>query len=140
MVGHTGVLEAAVKAVEAVDAGLKRVIKTIVSKGGVALVTADHGNAEHMTDTDGGAFTAHTLSPVPLVVIDAQTMGAEATHLQEPLVLTAQMKDSAEPPQRRLVLERQQPARLADIAPTLLDLMELPIPPEFTGRSLLIRN
>lgn len=140
MVGHTGVLEAAVKAVEAVDAGLQRVVEALVAKGGVALVTADHGNAEHMVDTDGGLFTAHTLSPVPLVVIDAQAMGAKAADAQDPQIQADQMEDSVEPLQRRLDLERQQPGRLADIAPTLLDLMELPIPPEFTGRSLLIRS
>ena len=85
-------------------------------------------------------FTAHTLSPVPLVVIDAQAMGAKAADAQDPQIQADQMEDSVEPLQRRLDLERQQPGRLADIAPTLLDLMELPIPPEFTGRSLLIRS
>ncbi|MDR3052270.1 MAG: 2,3-bisphosphoglycerate-independent phosphoglycerate mutase [Coriobacteriales bacterium] len=116
MVGHTGVLPAAIKAIEAVDNNLKRVIDALLAKGGVALVTADHGNAEKMTDEAGNAFTAHTTAPVPLALI--------AAHAD----------------QRPVDLEREQPARLADIAPTLLDLMELPIPSEWTGRSLLVRG
>jgi 2,3-bisphosphoglycerate-independent phosphoglycerate mutase len=113
MVGHTGVLPAAIKAIETVDRGLERVIDAIVAKDGVALVTADHGNLEQMTDETGAPWTAHTLSPVPLAVIEA-------------------------PDSRAFDLEREQPARLADIAPTLLALMGLPIPPEWTGRSLLV--
>jgi 2,3-bisphosphoglycerate-independent phosphoglycerate mutase len=113
MVGHTGVLSAAIEAIEAVDVGLKRVVDAILAKGGVALVTADHGNSERMVDAAGEPWTAHTLSPVPLAVIEAG--------------------------ERRAELDRQSPACLADIAPTLLDLMGLPIPPDFTGRTLLIR-
>jgi 2,3-bisphosphoglycerate-independent phosphoglycerate mutase len=112
MVGHTGVLPATIAAIEAVDAGLKQVLDAIVDKGGVALVTADHGNSEQMTAADGSAWTAHTLAPVPLAVIEAG--------------------------EKTVDLERERPARLADIAPTLLDLMSLPIPEEWTGRSLLI--
>jgi 2,3-bisphosphoglycerate-independent phosphoglycerate mutase len=114
MVGHTGVLPAAIAAIEAVDVGLRRVVEAIVAHGGVALVTADHGNSEQMVDAEGAPWTAHTLSSVPLVVIEAG--------------------------EHTVDLEREKPARLADIAPTLLDLMELPIPPEWTGRSLLVRH
>jgi 2,3-bisphosphoglycerate-independent phosphoglycerate mutase len=114
MVGHTGVLSAAIAALEAVDRGLKRVVDAILAKGGVALVTADHGNSEMMVTDDGAVWTAHTLSPVPLVLVET---GGHA-----------------------LDFDREAPARLADIAPTLLDLMELPIPPEWTGRSLLRRS
>jgi 2,3-bisphosphoglycerate-independent phosphoglycerate mutase len=114
MVGHTGSLPAAVAAVEAVDRGLRRVIDAVIAQGGVALVTADHGNAEQMTDGSGGAWTAHTLSPVPLVLID--------------------------PGENRPDLDRSAPARLADVAPTLLDLIGLPVPEEWTGRSLLVRR
>jgi 2,3-bisphosphoglycerate-independent phosphoglycerate mutase len=114
MVGHTGVLPAAIEAIEAVDAGLKQVVEAIIAKGGVALITADHGNSEQMVDKTGAPWTAHTLSPVPLVVIESG--------------------------QRTVDLERDQPARLADIAPTLLDLMDLPIPPEWTGHSLLVHD
>ena len=69
MVGHTGVVDAARAAVEAVDAGVGRVLAAIERKGGVALVTADHGNADKMIAEDGGAFTAHTTNPVPFCVV-----------------------------------------------------------------------
>ena len=110
MVGHTGVVDAARAAVEAVDAGVGRVLAAIERKGGVALVTADHGNADKMIAEDGGAFTAHTTNPVPLVLVDASgsdlaLSGAEGC--------------------------------LADIAPTLLAMIGLPQPPEMTGESLL---
>ncbi|MDR3315551.1 MAG: 2,3-bisphosphoglycerate-independent phosphoglycerate mutase [Coriobacteriales bacterium] len=111
MVGHTGVLSAAIQAIETVDSCLRRVIDALLAKDGVALITADHGNSEQMVQS-GEAWTAHTLSPVPLVLIGAAGRG----------------------------LERSQRARLADIAPTLIDLMELPIPPEWTGRSLLVQE
>jgi 2,3-bisphosphoglycerate-independent phosphoglycerate mutase len=115
MVGHTGVLPAAIAAVEAVDAGLKRVVEAIVAKGGVALVTADHGNCEQMVDDSGAAWTAHTTSEVPLVAIDG--LDGQAIGLRS-----------------------DQPARLADIAPTLMDLMGLEVPAQWTGRSLLQRS
>ena len=69
MVGHTGILDAAIAAVEAVDSCLGKVVDAILAKGGIALVTADHGNADQMFDTDGGPFTAHTTNQVPLVMI-----------------------------------------------------------------------
>ena len=68
MVGHTGVFEAAVKAVEAVDHCMMQVVDKVVSKGGVCLITADHGNAEKLVDEEGKPFTAHTTNPVPLIV------------------------------------------------------------------------
>jgi 2,3-bisphosphoglycerate-independent phosphoglycerate mutase len=108
MVGHTGSLPAAIKAVETVDAGLGRIAEAIDKSGGALLVTADHGNCEMMRDPDtGGPHTAHTTNPVPLVLLGARN--------------------------RALVAE----GRLADIAPTLLELMELPKPKEMTGHSLL---
>jgi 2,3-bisphosphoglycerate-independent phosphoglycerate mutase len=70
MVGHTGSIPAAVKAVETVDACLGRVVEAVHAKGGVCLVTADHGNAEQMIADDGGPHTAHTTNPVPLVLTD----------------------------------------------------------------------
>ena len=107
MVGHTGVFEAAVKAVETVDECLGRVVNAIEKMGGMALITADHGNADQMVDYEtGGAFTAHTTNVVPLVLIGGQ--GA-----------------------------RLKPGRLADLAPTLLDMMDLEKPQEMTGESLL---
>jgi len=107
MVGHTGSLPAAVKAVETVDAGLGRIAAAIERAGGALLVTADHGNCEMMRDPEtGGPHTAHTTNPVPLLLI-----GGGDVSLQE--------------------------GRLADVAPTLLELMDLPKPQEMTGASLL---
>ncbi|WP_300666984.1 2,3-bisphosphoglycerate-independent phosphoglycerate mutase [Desulfoluna sp.] len=108
MVGHTGILEAAVKAVETVDACVGRVVKAFTAKGGALLVTADHGNSEQMSDGHGGAHTAHTLNPVPLILVDDTR------------------KD------RTL-----KPGKLADVAPTLLDLMGLDKPEAMTGESLI---
>ena len=108
MVGHTGSLPAAIKAVETVDAGLGRIADAIERAGGALLVTADHGNCEMMRDPEtGGPHTAHTTNPVPLFLLGARN--------------------------RALVTE----GRLADLAPTLLELMELPQPKEMTGVSLL---
>jgi 2,3-bisphosphoglycerate-independent phosphoglycerate mutase len=108
MVGHTGSLPAAIKAVETVDTGLGRIAEAIGRAGGALLVTADHGNCELMRDPEtGGPHTAHTTNPVPLVLAGAGN--------------------------RALMAE----GRLADIAPTLLELMDLPKPPEMTGTSLL---
>jgi 2,3-bisphosphoglycerate-independent phosphoglycerate mutase len=108
MVGHTGSLPAAIKAVETVDTGLGRIADAITKSGGALLVTADHGNCEMMRDpVTGGPHTAHTTNPVPLLLVGARN--------------------------RALVKE----GRLADIAPTLLELMELPKPKEMTGHSLL---
>jgi 2,3-bisphosphoglycerate-independent phosphoglycerate mutase len=107
MVGHTGVMEAAVKAVEAVDACVGRIEEAVLSRGGRILLTADHGNAERMIDDDGTPFTAHTTNPVPLALIvnDACALLSDG--------------------------------RLCDLAPTLLDMMGLPVPDEMTGHSLL---
>ncbi|MFN3658463.1 MAG: 2,3-bisphosphoglycerate-independent phosphoglycerate mutase [Pseudolabrys sp.] len=108
MVGHTGSLAAAIKAVETVDTGLGRIAAAIEQMGGALLVTADHGNCEMMRDPEsGGPHTAHTLNPVPLILAGAGN--------------------------RILVKE----GRLADIAPTLLELMGLPKPAEMTGTSLM---
>ena len=109
MVGHTGVFEAAVKAVETVDECLGRVVDAILKMGGKALITADHGNADQMVNYEtGGPFTAHTTNVVPLVLI-----GDGAKELKN--------------------------GRLADLAPTMLDLMGLEKPSEMTGESLLIK-
>ena len=110
MVGHTGIVDAARQAVEAVDVGVGRVLDAIRRKGGVALVTADHGNADCMIAEDGGAFTAHTTAPVPLILVDASGAGLALSGAE---------------------------GRLADIAPTLLAMVGLEAPPEMTGESLL---
>jgi 2,3-bisphosphoglycerate-independent phosphoglycerate mutase len=110
MVGHTGSLPAAVKAVETVDAGLGRIAAAVDKQGGALLVTADHGNCELMRDPEtGGPHTAHTTNPVPVLL-----MGAGATGLQD--------------------------GRLADVAPTLLALMGLRQPREMTGHSLIVAH
>src|SRR5579871_71415 len=107
MVGHTGSLPAAIKAVETVDAGLGRIAGAVEQQGGALLVTADHGNCELMRDpATGGPHTAHTTNPVPVVL-----MGGGATALKDGI--------------------------LADIAPTLLALMDLKQPAEMTGTSLI---
>ncbi|MCR4436921.1 MAG: 2,3-bisphosphoglycerate-independent phosphoglycerate mutase [Clostridiales bacterium] len=110
MVGHTGVFNAAKSAVEAIDRCLGRIIPAILEQGGVALITADHGNAEQMVDYETGRpFTAHTTNVVPLIGI-----GLGNARLKE--------------------------GRLADLAPTMLEIMGLEKPEEMTGQSLLVRR
>ena len=110
MVGHTGVIPAAVSAVEAVDAGVAMVLAAIRQKGGVAFVTADHGNCDKMIAEDGSPHTAHTTAPVPFVFIDGANTG------------------------RKLI---DGGGALCDIAPTMLDAMGLAAPDLMTGKSLL---
>ena len=107
MVGHTGVLEAAIKAVETVDTCVGRVVEATLKMGGIAMITADHGNAEDMKQPDGSPMTAHTTNPVPFILCGA---GSELRH-----------------------------GRLADIAPTILDVLGLACPPEMDGRTLIVR-
>jgi 2,3-bisphosphoglycerate-independent phosphoglycerate mutase len=109
MVGHTGSLEAAIRAVETVDACVGEVVEAVLAEGGALLLTADHGNAEQMIDpVTGGPFTAHTTFPVPLLLIGAD----EKCSLRS--------------------------GRLADLAPTMLEILGIPKPAEMTGESLLI--
>jgi 2,3-bisphosphoglycerate-independent phosphoglycerate mutase len=110
MVGHTGVIQAAVRAVETVDRCLGQVVTAVHAAGGACIVTADHGNADNMLEPDGSPNTAHSLNPVPLIVtVD------EPTH---PLAL----RDGG---------------ILADVAPTVLRVLGIPQPAEMTGRSLI---
>ena len=106
MVGHTGVFDAAVQAVEAVDECVGRMVDAILAKGGAALITADHGNADKMMEPDGSPFTAHTTNPVPLIAV-----GVEGELIEGGV--------------------------LADLAPTMLSIMEVSQPEEMTGKSLL---
>ena len=106
MVGHTGIFDAAVKAVEATDECVGRMVNAILAKGGAALITADHGNADKMMEPDGSPFTAHTTNPVPLIAV-----GVEGELIEGGV--------------------------LADLAPTMLDIMGVPQPEEMTGKSLL---
>ncbi|NTU76848.1 MAG: hypothetical protein HGA90_03410 [Alphaproteobacteria bacterium] len=110
MVGHTGILSAAIKAVETVDVCLGRLFVAVEKVGGAVLVTADHGNCETMYDAESnGPHTAHTLARVPVMLVHGP---ASATRLRD--------------------------GKLADVAPTLLALMGLPKPPEMDGESLLV--
>jgi 2,3-bisphosphoglycerate-independent phosphoglycerate mutase len=107
MVGHTGVFEAAIKAVETVDKCVQKVVTAAVDNGYAVFLTADHGNADYMINSDGSPNTAHTLNLVPIFIIDKDWKGTV------------------------------KPGKLADIAPTMLTMMELPIPVEMTGEVLI---
>jgi 2,3-bisphosphoglycerate-independent phosphoglycerate mutase len=109
MVGHTGILEAAVRAAEAVDECVGKILNKVKERGGSAIVTADHGNFEKMAEPDGKMHTAHTVGDVPLIIFDE---ACKSRHLREG-------------------------GRLADVGPTLLEIMGLRQPAEMTGRSLL---
>ena len=109
MVGHTGVYEAAVKAVETVDKCVYQLVEDILRVGGSVIITADHGNADVMVDEDGGPFTAHSTNPVPCIVVSEKYKDAKL----------------------------RSGGRLSDLAPTMLQLMGLPQPVEMTGQSLI---
>jgi 2,3-bisphosphoglycerate-independent phosphoglycerate mutase len=109
MVGHTGILKAAIEAMETVDLCAGRVIDALLEAGGCALITADHGNCETMVDGNGSPHTAHTSNRVPLILVDPENRGA-----------------------------RLQPGILADIAPTILNLLGLNVPTEMTGKNLVV--
>ncbi|HEY8079229.1 MAG TPA: 2,3-bisphosphoglycerate-independent phosphoglycerate mutase [Labilithrix sp.] len=112
MVGHTGVLPAAITAVETVDAGIGRIAEAVRAKGGALLITADHGNCELMIDPKSGQpHTSHTLNPVPLVYVNDADKDAKL----------------------------RTGGRICDVAPTMLELMGIPVPPAMTGKSLLVR-
>src|SRR5437868_3431171 len=111
MVGHTGVVEAGIKAVETVDACLARIIPELLALGGKALITADHGNCELMRNPDGSPNTAHTTNLVHFIYV-----AKEASRF------------------------RCEDGILADVAPTLLFLLEMEQPKEMTGRNLLVQK
>ena len=106
MVGHSGMLEPTIKALEAVDECLGKVVDKILEKNGEAIITADHGNADEVISLDGNPMTAHTTNPVPLILTRKN----------------AQLRNDG---------------RLADLAPTLLELLNIEQPSEMTGESLL---
>ena len=110
MVGHTGVFSAAVKAIEVLDECVKRVVTQTLEQGGQILLTADHGNSDEKLDDNRDIVTAHSFNPVPLVHI-----------AKEPKKLKAK-------------------GALCDLAPTLLDLMDIKIPSEMTGKSLAVKG
>lgn len=110
MVGHTGVMEAAIKAIETVDACVGKVVEKVLSKGGKAIITADHGNAEYMWDANTeSVVTAHSTNPVPFIVVGEDLKNVEL----------------------------KEDGRLSDIAPTILDMMNLEQPEQMTGNSLI---
>ena len=108
MVGHTGVIPAAVEAIETVDSCLASVVEAVHASGGVCFITADHGNADHMLEPDGSPNTAHSLNPVPVIVTAAGLTLSDG-------------------------------GVLADVAPTVLELLGIAQPAEMTGRSLISR-
>ncbi|TMI84339.1 MAG: 2,3-bisphosphoglycerate-independent phosphoglycerate mutase [Bacteroidetes bacterium] len=107
MVGHTGVWQAAIKAVETVDQCVEKVVTAGLENGYTTFLTADHGNSDYMINEDGTPNTAHTLNPVPFFIIDKEWRG------------------------------KIKPGKLADIAPTILTMMEIPLPKEMTGDILI---
>ncbi|HEY9780221.1 MAG TPA: 2,3-bisphosphoglycerate-independent phosphoglycerate mutase [Leptolyngbyaceae cyanobacterium] len=116
MVGHTGQIPETVEAIETVDRCLGRLLESISSVGGTALITADHGNAEYMRDEQGNPWTAHTTNPVPFIVVEGE---------------------KAKIPGYGTDVTLRQGGRLADIAPTILQILQLPQPAEMTGQSLI---
>lgn len=116
MVGHTGNLEAAIEAIETVDKCLGKVIETVNQAGGTILITADHGNAEYMRDANGNPWTAHTTNPVPFILIEGEKRKIIGHGTEVPL---------------------RTGGCLADIAPTILEILQIPQPQEMTGKSLI---
>ena len=110
MVGHTGVMKAAMEAVKTVDDCVDKVTNAVLANGGRVFITADHGNADQMVDpATGEPFTAHTTNPVPFIAVGPEMIGKKL----------------------------RSGGRLADIAPTMLTSMGLPVPAEMTGKSLI---
>lgn len=117
MVGHTGKMDATVTALEEVDREVGRLLAAVAKVGGTALIIADHGNAEYMHDEQGRPWTAHTTNPVPFILVEGEGLkipghGGEVT--------------------------LREGGCLADVAPTILHILQLPIPPEMTGRSMIL--
>lgn len=115
MVGHTGNIEAATQAIEVVDRCIGKLLASVIQAGGTALITADHGNAEYMRDEEGNPWTAHTTNPVPLILVEGEGLKIPGYGTNVAL---------------------RDDGRLADIAPTILEILRLPKPPEMTGKSL----
>jgi 2,3-bisphosphoglycerate-independent phosphoglycerate mutase len=116
MVGHTGKLEPAIEAIETVDKCLGQLLSSISKVGGTTIITADHGNSEYMSDENGNPWTAHTTNPVPFILIEGE---------------------GRKIPGHGGNVQLRENGKLADIAPTILEILQLPQPQEMTGRSLL---
>ncbi len=119
MVGHTGNMDATVQALETVDTELGRLLEAISQAGGTVLITADHGNAELMWDENHKPWTAHTTNPVPFIVVEGEGLKI---------------------PGHGANVELRSDGRLSDIAPTILDILNLPQPEEMTGRSMFLES
>jgi len=119
MVGHTGIMDAAVQAIETVDACVGRIAEATHWAGGAMLITADHGNAETMRSPTGKPWTAHTTNPVPLLLLEGgKRKISDADNLVE-------LRDNG---------------TLADLAPTILDILQIPVPPAMGGCSLVVSS
>ncbi len=117
MVGHTGNMEATVQALETVDTCLGRLLEAIIRVGGSAIIIADHGNAETMWDENGNPWTAHTTNPVPFILVEGEGLKI---------------------PGHGTEVQLRSDGRLSDIAPTILEMLKLPQPPEMSGRSMFL--
>ncbi|MGA7932728.1 MAG: 2,3-bisphosphoglycerate-independent phosphoglycerate mutase [Kovacikia sp.] len=117
MVGHTGKIEPTVQALETVDRSLGQLLESISQVGGTAIIIADHGNAELMWDDQGNPWTAHTTNPVPFILVEGEGLKIPGHGTEVPL---------------------RTDGCLADIAPTILEILKLPQPPEMTGRSMIL--
>jgi 2,3-bisphosphoglycerate-independent phosphoglycerate mutase len=116
MVGHTGQIPATIQALETVDHYLGRVLESTLKMGGTLLITADHGNAEYMQDENGNPWTAHTTNPVPFILVEGE---------------------KRQIPGHGTDVQLREGGCLADLAPTILEILKIPQPPEMTGRSLI---
>jgi 2,3-bisphosphoglycerate-independent phosphoglycerate mutase len=116
MVGHTGNMDATVEALQTVDTELGRLLDAVGRAGGTTIIIADHGNAEYMWDEHHKPWTAHTTNPVPFILVEGEKLKVPGHGTEVPL---------------------REDGRLADIAPTILEILNLPQPPEMTGRSML---
>lgn len=117
MVGHTGKMEATITALEAVDREVGRLLESISQAGGTAIIIADHGNAEYMHDENGKPWTAHTTNPVPFILVEGERLKIPAHGCD------VNLRDDG---------------CLSDVAPTILQILNLPQPPEMTGRSMIL--
>jgi 2,3-bisphosphoglycerate-independent phosphoglycerate mutase len=117
MVGHTGQIEATITAIQTVDQCLGALLTSISKAGGTAIITADHGNAEYMLDEEGNPWTAHTTNPVPFILVEGESIKI---------------------PGHGTNVQLRSDGKLADIAPTILEILQLPQPSEMMGQSLLI--
>ena len=116
MVGHTGMMDAAVQAVETVDNCLGELLSSISKAGGTAIILADHGNVEYMWDEEGNAWTAHTTNLVPFILVEGEGLKIPRHGTEVPL---------------------REDGRLGDVAPTILQILGLPQPPEMTGLTIV---